>query len=114
MDVDYCPEAFRELEKLPPREQFAVLSAVEKLEVLGDQLAAPHSNAVRGQRETLRELRPRAGRSPWRAFYRRVGNKMVIGSIGPEVLVNPAGFRRSVTAALERLSIYEAKEINNE
>jgi hypothetical protein len=33
---------------------------------------------------------------------------MVSGSIGPEAKVNPAGFRRAVSAALDRIAAYDA------
>lgn len=109
MEVVYCPEAEQELAALPPGERVAILAAVEKLTLLGDRLPAPHSSAVKGASATLRELRPRGGRSRWRAFYRRIGDTMVIGAIGPEAKVNPAGFRRSVFAALDRLAAYDAE-----
>ncbi|MBA2277797.1 MAG: type II toxin-antitoxin system RelE/ParE family toxin [Chloroflexia bacterium] len=75
--------------------------AIEKLELLGDQLGYPHSSNVRGT--SLRELRPRAGRSPWRAFYQRVGDRIVLAAIGPEALHDPRGFRRAIGTALARL-----------
>jgi hypothetical protein len=58
----------------------------------------------------LRELRPHAGRSPWRAFYRRVDAEIVIGAIGPEAQVDPRGFRRAVSAALSRLDAYKRED----
>ena len=104
MRVQFCPEAAAELAALDQRERIAMLAAIEKLQVLGDQLPAPHSSAVMGASGTLRELRPRAGRSRWRAFYRRVGDAMVIGAIGPEATVNRAGYNRAADAALDRLA----------
>lgn len=77
-------------------------NALEKLMVYGDQLPFPHSSKVKGAIH-LRELRPRAGRSPWRAFYRRIADTIVIGAIGPEAEADPHGFRRAVQAAAERL-----------
>lgn len=41
MDVRFHPEAETELEALPTREKVAMLSAVEKLEALGDRLLSP-------------------------------------------------------------------------
>jgi hypothetical protein len=108
MEVAYCPEAEEELAALPSGERVAILAAVEKLALLGDRLPAPHSSAIKGIGATLRELRPRGGRSRWRAFYRRSGDTMVSGSIGPEAKVNPAGFRRAVSAALDRIAAYDA------
>ncbi len=78
-------------------------NAFEKLEAYGDHLPFPHSSRVKGATQ-LRELRPRAGRSPWRAFYPRVGDTLVIGAIGPEAHVDPRGFGRAIRAAEARLT----------
>ncbi len=76
MDVVFFPDAEDELNRLELRERVAMLNVAEKLQQLGDQLPYPHSSAVKETK--LRELRPRAGRSRWRAFYRRVGDLLVI------------------------------------
>ena len=52
------------------------------------------------------ELRPRAGRSKWRAFYRQVGAAMVIAAIGPEATVDA----RAVKVAQQRLNDLEGVE----
>lgn len=103
MNVELHPEAERELQGLPGGERNAMQNAFEKLEVHGDRLPFPHSSRVKGVGQ-LRELRPRAGRSPWRAFYRRIGDTLIIGAIGPETHADPQGFGRAVRAAGERLS----------
>src|SRR5450759_4074509 len=64
-DVVYLPEAESERLVLPKVERNALIHAVEKLEAFGPQLGYPHTSAVQGFTR-LRELRPRAGRSPWR------------------------------------------------
>lgn len=87
----------------PVGERVAMGHAIEKLRLLGDRLGAPHSSAVKGTVSTLRELRPRGGRSPWRAFYRRIGDAIVVAAIGPEANVNEIGFRRAVRDAIARL-----------
>lgn len=69
MLVRFTHEARRKFHALPPGEKEAMRNAVGKLEQAGEKLAYPHSGSVRGA-TNLRELRPRAGRSPWRAFYR--------------------------------------------
>ncbi|MBI2299153.1 MAG: hypothetical protein HYU66_09470 [Armatimonadetes bacterium] len=76
---------------------------------MADALAFPHSSAVRIA-PGLRELRPRAGRSRWRAFYRRRGRRIVVAAIGPEAMADPRGFGRAVTAALDRLARLPAEE----
>jgi hypothetical protein len=95
-----------ELQALPPRELHAMENALEKLEQFGDLLPFPHSSRVQGA-QRLWELRPRSGSSPWRAFYRRIGDAMVIGAIGPEAEQDPRGFRRSVASAEDRLATIE-------
>lgn len=86
-----------------------MLKALERLELHGDSLGYPHTSAVKGATSTLRELRPRGGRSPWRAFYRRIESELVIGSIGPEANVDPSKFRRTVNLAIDRLNEYRAE-----
>lgn len=80
-----------------------MLRAADNLAAIGSALGHPHTSQVRGA-EHLRELRPRPGRSPWRAFYRRLGDELVIGGIGPEAEVNPRGFRAAVATAERRLA----------
>ena len=108
MEVLVGVAAAEEYRGLPQREQDGIDNAIEKLRALGDQLGYPHSSAVKGA-EPLRELRPRAGRSRWRAFYRRLGDVMVIGAFGPEANVDPRGFQASGERAAERLAEFEAK-----
>jgi hypothetical protein len=94
--------ADRELNELQIQERTAIVNAIQKLAVHGPTLSYPHSSDVRGV-AGLRELRPRAGRSAWRALYRRVGNVFTIAAIGPEAQTNRRGFERAVAAALARL-----------
>ena len=62
----FIDEAATERLSLPASERNALLHAVEKLEAFGPSLGFPHSSGVQGF-PGLRELRPRAGRSRWRA-----------------------------------------------
>ena len=73
--------------------------AVFLLEELGDRLAFPHSSHVRGA-DRLRELRPNAGHSVWRAFYRRIGDRMWIGAFSAH---DYEGAARRAGARLERI-----------
>jgi len=102
MEIIYAGDAFTELYRLPLAERRAMANAIEKLRMLGDELGFPHTSQVQGTR--LRELRPRRGRSPWRAFYQRVGDSMVIAAIGPESQHDSRGFERAVKLAMDRLS----------
>lgn len=106
MEVEFCAEARAELRRLPRDEYLAMLKAVEKLVQHGDSLDFPHTSSVRGA-SNLRELRPRSGRSPWRAFYRRIGATIYVGAFGPEALANPKGFRGAVADAEMRLDAIE-------
>lgn len=85
-------------------EQVALRHAGEKLGVEGPQLGAPHSSAVMGKNgKGSRELRPRRGRSPWRAIYRQANAKsFVILAVGPEAEQNKSGFNAAVKRAKER------------
>lgn len=65
--VVYLPGAVAERDTLDARERSALYNAVRKLQVLGPELGYPHSSAIQGA-DRLRELRPRAGRSPTRAL----------------------------------------------
>ncbi|MCC7362721.1 MAG: type II toxin-antitoxin system RelE/ParE family toxin [Anaerolineales bacterium] len=109
-EVEVLAEAQAELRRLPPREAQAVAQAVRKLEALGEELGHPHTTAIQGSRGTLRELRPRQGDSPWRVFYRRIGEVLVIAAVGPEATVKPRDFRRVVALAEERLSRWESAQ----
>jgi hypothetical protein len=87
------------------QEQKAIDGAVDKLASLGPLLPFPHSSKVMGDPGgSLRELRPRAGRSPWRCIYERIGDVFVIGAVGPEAQKNKAGFDSAVDAAKDRLA----------
>ncbi len=105
--VDWDEDAREELRRLPAAERRAVMTAVAKLEAFGDQLGWPHSSHVKGSRAGIRELRPRSGRSLWRALYRRVADAMVILAVGPEAEHDRRGFDRAVRLAEERLKEIE-------
>ena len=96
----------RELKEVAAPERAALLHAVAKLEALGPSLLFPHQSAVRGA-PALRELRPRGGRSPWRAFYRQHKDAFIVAAIGPEALIDPRAFDRAVRAAVSRLDAIE-------
>jgi hypothetical protein len=105
--VKFVPEAAEEFDALSKRDRASLQEAIQKLKAEGDQLGAPHSSKVLGVRQTLRELRPRRGSSPVRALYRRIGNFVVIGAVGPEAEVDRRGFKRAVSLALTRLAEFE-------
>lgn len=108
MLVRFAHEARREFQALPLAEKEAMRNAIGKLEQAGEELAFPHSSRVRGA-DDLRELRPRAGRSAWRGFYRRIRGEIVIGAFGPEAQADPPGFAQAVNAAVERLDREELR-----
>lgn len=97
------PSAQAELDALVPSDRAVVLHAVEKLIALGPLLPFPHQSHVEGG-HGVRELRPRRGRSRWRAFYGQVEATFVIAAIGPEAGVDRRGFERAVEAATDRLA----------
>jgi hypothetical protein len=97
--------ALEELKDVPKRDALAIANAMEKLEALGPSLPYPHSSAVMGA-DRLRELRPRAGRCAWRAFYRQIDEAFVVAAIGPEA-DDRRGFARAVAEAEARLKELE-------
>lgn len=101
--VRYLPEAEAELGALPAAEQAAMINADKKLQAIGPNLGSPHTSDVRGIKATLRELRPRQGRCPYRGLYRRVGQEFVIAAIGPDGETDKNGFNQAVARALARL-----------
>jgi hypothetical protein len=100
------PQAVNELAKLPNQEKVAMDNALKKLEALGPKLGYPYSSAVQ-QSDAIREVRPRAGRSPWRAFYRRIGDVFLVDSFGAEAKVDARKFNRAVKAAEQRINEME-------
>jgi phage-related protein len=79
--VIYDPDAVVELVAAvkAKEERRAIFNAVEKLREVGELLAPPHMKPLQGKAAGgLRELRPRQGRSDWRALYRRYGSVYVI------------------------------------
>jgi hypothetical protein len=106
--VRYHPKARAEADAVPTQERKAIDNAVDKLASIGPLLPFPHSSKVMGDPGgSLRELRPRAGRSPWRCIYERIGDVFVIGAVGPEARKDRAGFERAVSAAKARLAEIE-------
>lgn len=79
--VVYDPDATIELASaVKSKEELrAIFNAVEKLRALGERLCPPHMKPLQGEpAASLRELRPRQGRSDWRAIYSRYGAGYVI------------------------------------
>lgn len=106
--VLYHPKARAEANAVPPHECKAIDNAADKLISLGPLLAFPHSSKVMGDPGgALRELRPRAGRSPWRCIYQRIGETFIIAAIAPEAQHDKAGFDRAVNNAKARLAEIE-------
>jgi hypothetical protein len=105
-DVRILDDASAEIEALPVHERVAMRNAIAKLETLGDTLGYPHSSQIKGTQ--LRELRPRRGRSPWRAVYQGRGSQIfVVAAIGTEALHDPRGFKRAIAIAQARLDALE-------
>ena len=104
----YLDGAEDERNALVSREKAALINAEAKLAMFGPALPYPHSSAVRGA-DRLRELRPRGGRSPWRALYRQVGDEFVVAAVGPEAEVDPRGFAAACRRAEARLAEMEGQ-----
>ena len=101
-EVLWLVEATHERDGLPFTEVAALRRAAIKLATFGPELPFPHQSSVR-QGQGLRELRPRGGRSRWRALYRRIGDVFVIGAVCSEAQADPSSFARGVANAIKRL-----------
>lgn len=108
--VRYLPGALEEKEAIRDSAEIkAIDRVVDKLKNLGPELCEPHQRHVRGSRQGLRELRPRAGRSRWRPIYWRATREtFVIGAVAPEVETDKRGYRRGVRHAEDRKAELEA------
>ena len=80
----------------------AVYAVIDKLRMLGPDLAPPHVKLLKGEAGLL-ELRPRQGSSPVRPIYRRVGNEYVILAFA--VKPDKADFDAAVAAAARQRSL---------
>jgi hypothetical protein len=108
-EVRYLPQAEDERGNLPGKERQALDNAIAKLEAIGPNLGYPHTSHVQ-QADDLRELRPRAGNSPWRALYRKVDDAFVIAAICPEAQKDSRRFQRGCDEAAKRLAELEEDE----
>lgn len=108
----YLVGVLSEIGQLPPAERKAMVNALDKLAILGEELGYPHTSQIKGT--ALRELRPRAGRSPWRALYQRHADTLVIARICPEAQHDPRQFQRAITTAMTRLDHYKSGEVNHD
>lgn len=102
----YHPGYEAEWRELPAAERAALATAVEKLRA-DPLLGFPHTSLVRGRRLGVRELRPRRGRSRWRALYRRAGAAVVVLAVAPEAATDRRGFERALAVAERRLAEVE-------
>lgn len=112
MKLIYLTGVRSEIDKLPSAERKAMINALDKLAILGDQLGYPHTSQVKGT--ALREVRPPAGRSPWRAFYQRDAGTMIVAAISPEAQHDSRGFQRAVSPARFRLQQYKSGDVTND
>jgi hypothetical protein len=98
--VLFDADAVRDLDSLKGRQaRNAVYAVIDKLRMLGPDLAPPHVKLLKGEAGLL-ELRPRQGSSPVRPIYRRVGNEYVILAFA--VKPDKADFDAAVAAARQR------------
>ncbi len=106
--VDYHKEALKERDKmLIDNDKTALRAAVRKLELFGSRLPFPHQSKVVGSK-VLRELRPKAGRSAFRALYAQVGReRFAVVAICSEAQHDRRAFNRGVKQGEMRL-----KEVN--
>jgi hypothetical protein len=108
--VVYREGVEEELLRLPKLERTAVIRGRGEAGSLRTTAGvSPYERGARPCRVAgaLRELRPRAGRSPWRVLYRRVGAVFVLAAIGPEAVSDQRGFDQAAVRAGARLDQVE-------
>jgi hypothetical protein len=109
-NVVWHPDAVTERSEIEDaKEQVALQHAGDKLVAEGPRLRFPHQSSVKGEAgKKLRELRPRRGRSPWRAFYRQFDKRtLVVLAVGPEAQVDGRAFAAAVARANARFDELE-------
>ena len=98
--VLFDADAVRDLESLKGKqERNAVYAVIDKLRMLGPELAPPHVKSLKGEAGLL-ELRPRQGSSPVRPIYRRIGRVYVI--LAFSVKPDKVDFEAAAAAARKR------------
>jgi hypothetical protein len=81
----------------------SIFNVVLKLREMGERLAPPHMKPLHGAAAGgLRELRPKQGRSDWRAIYRRAGSAYVILAVDRH-----ANFQSLIARAAARAGRYD-------
>jgi hypothetical protein len=86
----------------------AVEHAIVILQTSGPRLGFPHTSAVRTPgRVSLRELRPRRGRSRHRVLFAPRGGGTVLLALAPEATHDRRGFRRAIGDAHDRLAEFD-------
>jgi hypothetical protein len=82
----------------------SIVNAVLKLCEMGERLTPPHMKPLQGVAASgLRELRPKQGRSDWRAIYCRAGSVYVILAVDRH-----ANFESLIARAAERARRYDS------
>ncbi len=106
--VIYDPDAVAEFVTAvkSKEEQKGIINAVLKLRELGERLEPPHMKPLQGA-AGLRELRPKQGRSDWRAVYCRCGVIYVIVAVDRQ-----KNFAAMIERAWTRASRYGAMSLN--
>jgi hypothetical protein len=98
--VLFDADAVRDLESLKGKqERNAVYAVIDKLRMLGPDLAPPHVKSLKDEAGLL-ELRPRQGSSPVRPICRRIGKLYVI--LAFSVKPDKGDFEAAVAAARKR------------
>src|SRR5690554_1505507 len=100
-------------QELSEGESDAVFRVIDLLEVSGVKLGYPHSSAIKGADWPLRELRPKAGRSPIRIFYAFDPRRAAVLLIGGDKSGDNR-FYKSIIPHAERLWRVYLQETNQD
>jgi hypothetical protein len=84
----------------------AVTRVIDLLAEKGVTLGEPHSSAIRGSKCALRELRPKAGRSPLRVFYAFDPRRQAVLLIGGDKSGDPRFYDAMIPKAEKLWATY--------
>lgn len=99
VEVEATTEFKRWFEALAPGEKRSIDLVVGLLRVQGVALGAPYSSAIQGSRFPLRELRPKRGASPLRAFYAFAPRRNALLLIGGDKAGDNRFYQRMIARA---------------
>lgn len=103
-----------ELKRSDSAETKAIEHAIVVLQTMGPRVGFPHTSAVRTSNQvTLRELRPRRGRSRHRVLFATRRGQCILLALAPEANHRPRAFRQAVLDAYQRIMEFDRENADD-